>query len=100
MVTPAVDSKDDALERLQVRIAELEKQLEERSRHLRQLTRVVCDEDLMNFSRMALGMPPLPRAGFGLRGWHETTEPTHGDVDKTMKELWRSVAPPVLEDEP
>ena len=94
------DPRDLAIERLQGRIAELEELLEERSRHLRQLTRVVCDEDLTNFSRMSLGLPPVPRAGFGLRGWHETTAPTHGEVDKTMKEIWRALAPPVLEEEP
>ena len=97
---PGADGKDAAIERLQGRITELETLLEERSRHLRQLTRVVCDEDLTNFSRMTLGLPPLPRAGFGLRGWHETTAPTHGDVDKTMKEIWRAIEPPRLEDEP
>ena len=99
-MSAAADPRDIAIERLQGRIAELEQLLEARSRHLRQLTRVVCDEDLTNFSRMSLGLPPVPRAGFGLRGWHETTAPTHGDVDKTMKEIWRALAPPVLEDEP
>jgi hypothetical protein len=42
----------------------------------------------------AAGLPPLPRAGFGLRGWRETTALVPGDVEKTMKELWRSVTPP------
>jgi hypothetical protein len=52
---------------------------------------------LMNLSRLAAGQPPIPRAGFGLRGWRETTSPTTGDVDKTMAELWRAAAPPVLD---
>jgi hypothetical protein len=83
--------------RLEARVAALECMVAERSRLLRQLTRVVCEEDLMNLSRLAAGQPPLPRAGFGLRGWRETTSTTMGDVDKTMAELWRAAAPPVLD---
>ena len=64
---------------------------------MRQMTRVVCEEDLMNLSRLVAGEPPVPRAGFGLRGWRESTAPTEGDVDRTMEELWRSAAPPVLD---
>jgi hypothetical protein len=83
--------------RLEARVAALERLAADRSRLLRQATRVVCEEDLMNLSRLAAGQPPIPRAGFGLRGWRETTAPTMGDVDKTMAELWRAAAPPVLD---
>lgn len=83
--------------RLEARVATLERVVADRSRLLRQVTRVVCEEDLMNLSRLAAGQPPIPRAGFGLRGWRETTSPTMGDVDKTMAELWRAAAPPVLD---
>lgn len=83
--------------RLEARVAALERALEDRSRLLRQATRIVCEEDLLNLSRLVAGLPPIPRAGFGLRGWRETTTPTEGDVDKTMEELWRSAAPPALD---
>ena len=83
--------------RLEARVAALERLAADRSRLLRQLTRVVCEEDLMNLSRLAAGQPPITRAGFGLRGWRETTSTTMGDVDKTMAELWRAAAPPVLD---
>ena len=83
--------------RLEARVAALERALEDRSRLLRQTTRVVCEEDLMNLSRLVAGQPPLPRAGFGLRGWRETTSTTEGDVERTMEELWRSAAPPTLD---
>jgi hypothetical protein len=83
--------------RLESRVAALERMLEDRSRLLRQLSRVICEEDLMNLSRLAVGRPPLPRSGFGLRGWRETTAVTTGDVDQTMAELWRAAAPPVLD---
>jgi len=83
--------------RLEERVATLERVVADRSRLLRQVTRVVCDEDVMNISRLAAGQPPIPRAGFGLRGWRETTSTTMGDVDKTMAELWRAAALPALD---
>jgi hypothetical protein len=83
--------------RLEERVATLERVVADRSRLLRQVTRVACDEDVMNISRLAAGQPPIPRAGFGLRGWRETTSTTMGDVDKTMAELWRAAALPVLD---
>ena len=79
---------------LESRIAYLEKVLTERSVMLRTFARDACDEDLINASRAAMGLPPLPRAGFGLRGWKETTTLVPADVESTMAELWRSVTPP------
>lgn len=96
MVNDGADPAE-TIARLEARVAALEHALEDRSRLLRQATRIVCEEDLMNLSRLVAGLPPIPRAGFGLRGWRETTTPTEGDVDKTMEELWRSAAPPVLD---
>jgi hypothetical protein len=83
--------------RLEERVAALERVVADRSRLLRQVTRVVCDEDAINISRLAAGQPPIPRAGFGLRGWRETTSTAMGDVDRTMAELWRAAALPVLD---
>jgi hypothetical protein len=85
------------VEQLEARVAALEQVLADRSRLLRQLARVICEDDLMSLSRLTVGQPPLPRAGFGLRGWRETTSVSSGDVDKTMAELWRTAAPPALD---
>ena len=86
-----------AIARLEARVQALERSLAERSRLLRQLARVICEEDLMSLARLRVGRPPIPRAGFGLRGWRETTTLASSDVEKTMAELWRSAAPPVLD---
>lgn len=98
MVRP--DSPSVTIARLEARVARLERLLEEKSRTLRYLARELCDEDLATLSRASCGLPPLPRAGFGLRGWHETTLLSSGDVEKTMAELWRSVTPPEEDLEP
>jgi hypothetical protein len=79
---------------LEARVAYLEKQLAETSAIYRMFVREACDEDVINASRAAMGLPPLPRAGFGLRGWKETTTLVPADVETTMNELWRSVTPP------
>ncbi len=84
---------------LEARVAYLEKKLSERSATLRIFTRQACEEDVINASRTALGLPPLPRAGFGLRGWKETTTLAPAEVETTMRELWRSITPPDLGDE-
>jgi hypothetical protein len=87
----------EMVEQLEARVAALEQLLADRSRLLRQLARVICEDDLMSLSRLTVGQPPIPRAGFGLRGWRETTTVSAGDVDKTMAELWRAAAPPALD---
>jgi hypothetical protein len=88
--------RDDArrIAYLEGRVAYLERVLVERSRMLRTFARDACDEDLINASRSAMGLPPMPRAGFGLRGWKETTTLNPAEVEPTMRELWRSVTPP------
>jgi hypothetical protein len=45
-----------------------------------------------------MGLPPMPRAGFGLRGWKETTTLAASEVESTMRELWRAVTPPSFGD--
>jgi hypothetical protein len=79
---------------LEGRVAVLERRLAERSAALRAVARDACEEDLVNLSRAAMGMPPMPRAGFGLRGWRETTTLAPAEVEATLRELWRSVIPP------
>lgn len=95
-----VSDADAVIARLESRVVHLEKKLAERSALLRSLTKEVCDEDLLTMALFAAGLPPLPRAGFGLRGWRETTVLAPGDVEKTMKELWRSVTPPDFVEDP
>jgi hypothetical protein len=97
VVTPGTDAAG-TISRLEARVESLERLLAERSRLLRQLALVLCDDDLLSLSRLAVGQPPTPRAGFGLRGSHETTELTYSDVDKTMAELWRAAASPALDE--
>ncbi|HEY6928904.1 MAG TPA: hypothetical protein VJA66_04430 [Thermoanaerobaculia bacterium] len=93
------DSADPAFEitRLKAKVAALEHLLRERSMLLRHLARVVCEDDLVNFSRLAFGDLPMPSAGIGLRGWHETMTVSSTDVEETMKDLWRSTASPTLD---
>lgn len=79
--------------RLEARVAALEKKLGERSAWIRAWARDARDEDLVKLCRAALGLPPIPRAGLGLRGWGETTELAAGEVEPTMAELWRSLTP-------
>jgi hypothetical protein len=89
-----VVNQDWTIAYLEARVAHLEKQLVETSAIYRAFVREACDEDVTNASRAAMGLPPLPRAGFGLRGWAETTTLAPADVEKTRHELWRSVTPP------
>jgi len=84
--------------RLEARVASLEKKLAERSAWIRAFARDAREEDLIRLTRAILGLPPLPRPGFGLRGWSETTSLSSGDVEATMTELWRSLTPFELAD--
>jgi hypothetical protein len=89
-----VVNSDWTIAYLEARVAYLEKELVETSAIYRTFVREACDEDVINASRAAMGLPPLPRAGFGLRGWRETTTLVPAEVESTMNELWRSVTPP------
>jgi hypothetical protein len=93
-----VRDSEATIARLESRVAALEKRLAERSALLRAVARDACDEDLINLSRAAMGLPPIPRAGFGLRGWKETTTLAASEVEATMRELWRSIIPPNFAD--
>lgn len=79
--------------RLEARVIALETKLAERSAWIRAWARDARHEDLVKLCRAVLGLPPIPRAGLGLRGWGETTELTAGEVEPTMAELWRSLTP-------
>jgi hypothetical protein len=96
-VTDALE-KAAELERLQARVEVLEKRLAEKSRLLRALTPELCPEDLLNLSNLAAGLSPRPRAAFGLLDWRETTALSGGDVDRTLEQLWRSLARRTVEE--
>lgn len=85
--------------RLEAKIETLERKLRERSAWIRAFARDARDEELIRLERAVLGLPPLPRAGFGLRGWSETTTLNDGDVETTLSELWRSLIPFQLSDD-
>ncbi|HTO87878.1 MAG TPA: hypothetical protein VMR54_10170 [Thermoanaerobaculia bacterium] len=91
MVGGAADAAGQ-IARLEARVERLEKLLAARSRLLRELTDELCPEDLVNLSRLASGLPALLKSAFGIADWRETTALTGGDVEKTMKQLWRSTA--------
>jgi hypothetical protein len=91
-------SERSTIARLEARVASLEKKLAERSAWIRAFARDAREEDLIRLTRAILGLPPLPRPGFGLRGWSETTGLTSGDVEATLNELWRSLTPFELAD--
>lgn len=89
----SMTQKNLTIARLEARIATLERKLAERSAWIRAFARDSRDEELIRLERAVLGLPPLPRPGFGLRGWSETTTLSQGDVETTMRELWRSLTP-------
>ncbi|MGH9366322.1 MAG: hypothetical protein ACRD3M_01450 [Thermoanaerobaculia bacterium] len=91
MVGGAADPASE-ITRLEARVARLEKLLAARSRLLREMTAELCPYDLSNLSRLATGLPPITRSAFGLADWRETTALSSGEVDRTMEQLWRSLA--------
>ncbi|MCP4659874.1 MAG: hypothetical protein GY856_31105 [bacterium] len=91
-------SQDERLAYLEARVEALEAALAARSRQLRQLQEHLLPEDLLLLSRLANGLPPLPRQAYDLSLWTETTEMTPADVEDTLRDLWRSLA--VLDDPP
>ncbi len=94
MVDAAFPDPSLEIARLSARVERLERLLAARSRLLRDLTPELCPDDLVNLSRLSAGLPPLARAAFGLSDWRETTALSAGDVETTMEQLWRSLAPP------
>ena len=78
---------------LEARVEALESALAERSRELRKLQRHLSPEDLLLFSRIRAGLPPLPRQAYDLSLWTETHELAASDVEETMLDLWRSLRP-------
>jgi len=91
-MAPSAEQREIA--RLEARVAALEAALEERSHKLRLIQRSVCHRDFLLISRIACGLPPLPRGAYEPAFWHETSELAAADVEETLRDLWISVVPP------
>lgn len=79
--------------RLEARVAALEGALVRRSAELRELQRHLSSRELLNLSRLAGGLPPVPRGRYDLEVWSETTALTTANVEETLLDLWQSLAP-------
>jgi hypothetical protein len=74
-------------------VAALEAALAHRSYELQVLQRLLCPRDLAQWSRVAAGLPPLPRIAYEPGFWHETCVLTVADVPETLEALWSSIHP-------
>jgi hypothetical protein len=92
MVMPESEEQR-TIARLEARVEALEAALERRSRELRLIQRHVCKRDLIQISRLLAGLPPLPFGAYEPEFWHETTALTAAEVEETLTDLWRSLAP-------
>lgn len=92
--------RSSEVERLEARVAGLERRLAERSALIRRLAREICDDDVLVMSWLAAGSRAPIGGNAGFRRWVETTELTAADVETTMKELWRREAPRAEDGEP
>jgi hypothetical protein len=91
---PASDSSSELrIARLEGQVAALEAALERRSRELQVLQRLLCPRDLVQWARVAAGLPPLPQIAYEPGYWHETRELTVADVPETLEALWYSLHP-------
>ena len=79
--------------RLEGRILALENALDARSRELRLLQRTLCATDLVQFARIADGLPPLPLVAHQPEYWTETVVISPADLASTLEDLWRSLTP-------
>lgn len=79
--------------RLEGRIAALEDALDRRSRELRLLQAALSPADLVQLSRLADGLAPLPRIAHQPEYWSETTVISPADLESTLEDLWLSLTP-------
>ena len=86
-------NREEYIAFLEAKVETLEEALRRRSRVLRKIQRQVCQDDLLQVSRIEAGLPPLPRQAYDVALWPETTELTSADVEQTMRDLWRSLEP-------
>ena len=89
------DAQEAALRiaQLEARVAALEAALVRRSKELRELQRHLPSRELLNLSRLAGGLPPVPRGRYDLDIWRETTALSTANVEETLLDLWQSLAP-------
>ena len=93
------ETVDPRLARLAARVEALEAALEARSRELRLIQRHCCARDLGLIARIRAGLPPLGRFAHDVEAWRETTELTPAEVEPVLRDLWRSLTPPELDDD-
>jgi hypothetical protein len=98
--TPESSEAQRTIARLEARVASLEAALERRSQELRRIQQHVCKQDLILISRLLAGLPPLPFGAYEPDLWRETTALTPAEVEETLTDLWRSLAPLPELDEP
>lgn len=78
---------------LEARVAGLEAALARRSEVLRKIQDHLPARELIAVARLVNGLPPLPRYAHDAESWRETTELVQADVEDSLKDLWRSLAP-------
>jgi hypothetical protein len=88
------DRDEARIAELEARVAALEAALRRRSAELRTLQEHLCGRDLLVLARLQAGLPPPPRDALEPDLWRETTELSAADVEETLRDLWRSLAPP------
>lgn len=93
MDTPTPEALMVRIARLEGRIAALENALDRRSRELRVLQATLCPADLVQLSRLADGLAPLPRLAHQLEYWTESTVIAPADLESTLVDLWASLTP-------
>ena len=98
--TAATDAPEQEIARLAAKVEALEAALAKRSRLLRLLQRYLSARDLVLLSRLEDGLTPLPWHDNDLAAWEETTSLRPAEVGETLEELWASLAPPQLGDDP
>jgi hypothetical protein len=76
---------------LEGKVAALEAALERRSSELLMLQRCLCPHDLVQWMRLAAGMPPFPRVPYEPAFWRETCELTMAEVPEALEALWSSI---------
>jgi hypothetical protein len=83
---------------LEARVETLERALARRSEELRTLQSLLCRRDLIALSRLATGQPALGAGTYDPETWQETVAFKAAEVDETLEDLWRALAPPPWED--
>lgn len=86
---------------LEAQVEALEQALQQRSRELRAIQSLVCPHDLLLISRVAAGLPPLPRHFANEPDlWRETTQLTPADVEDVLNDVWGSLTAPAAKEDP